>query len=48
MNLDDSGYEVAYFTGWEVALWKVAAHLCLTLMVNELKISVEEGRVITT
>ena len=27
---------------------KVAAHLCLTLIVKELKISVEQGRVITT
>ena len=32
----------------EVALGKVAAHLCLPLIVKELKISVEEGRVVTT
>jgi hypothetical protein len=30
------------------ATWKVAAHLYLTLIINKLKISVEEGRVITT
>ena len=27
---------------------KVATHLCLTLIVKELKISVEEGMVVTT
>ena len=27
---------------------KVAAHFCLTLIVKELKISVEHGRVVTT
>ena len=27
---------------------KVAAHLCLTLIVKELKVSVEHGRVVTT
>ena len=32
----------------EVAIGKVAAHLCLTLIVKELKISVEQGRVVTT
>ena len=32
----------------EVAVGKVAAHLCLTLVVEELKISVEHGRVVTT
>jgi len=36
------------FTGREVALGKVAAHLCLTLSVKELKISVEKGRVVIT
>jgi hypothetical protein len=30
----------------EVAVGKVAAHLCLTLIVKELKISVEHGRVV--
>ena len=29
-------------------LRKVAAHLCLTLIIKELKISVEQDRVITT
>ena len=29
-------------------VWKVAAQLCLTLIVNDLKISVEQGRVVTT
>ena len=33
---------------WEVAEWKAVAHLCLTLIVKELKISVEHGRVVTT
>ena len=32
----------------EVAVGKVAAHLCLTLIVKELKINVEHGRVVTT
>jgi hypothetical protein len=32
----------------EVAVGKVAAHLCLILIFKELKISVEQGRVITT
>ena len=32
----------------EVAVGKVAAHLCLTLIVKELKISVKQGRVVTT
>jgi hypothetical protein len=32
----------------ELAVWKVAAHLCLTLIIKELKISVEHDRVVTT
>ena len=32
----------------ELAVGKVAAHLCLTLIIMELKISVEQGRVVTT
>ena len=32
----------------EVVVGKVAAHLCLTLIIKELKISVEEDRVVTT
>ena len=32
----------------EVRVGKVAAHLCLTLIVKELKISVKQGRVATT
>jgi hypothetical protein len=32
----------------EVAVRKVAAHLCLTLIIKELKISVEQYRVVTT
>ena len=32
----------------EVAVGKVAAHLCLTLIIKELKISVEHDRVVTT
>jgi hypothetical protein len=32
----------------EVAVGKVAAHLCLTLIVKELKISVEHGMVVRT
>ena len=35
------------FTGWEVIVRKVATHLCLALIVKELKISVEQGRVVT-
>ena len=31
----------------EVSIGKVAAHLCLTLIVKELKINVEQGRVVT-
>ena len=31
-----------------VAVGEVATHLCLTLIVKELKISVEHGRVVTT
>jgi len=33
------------FTEREVVVGKVAAHLCLTLIVKELKISVEQGKV---
>ena len=29
----------------EVAVGKVATHLCLTLIIKEIKISVEQGRV---
>ena len=32
----------------EVAAGKVVTHLCLTLIVKDLKISVELGRVVTT
>jgi hypothetical protein len=32
----------------EVVVGKVAAHLCLTLIVKELKINVEQSRVVTT
>ena len=32
----------------EVAVGKVAAHLCLTLIIEELRISVEHDRVVTT
>ena len=32
----------------EVAIREVATHLCMTLIVMELKISVEQGRVVTT
>ena len=32
----------------EVGVGKVAPHLCLTLIVKELKINVEHGRVVTT
>ena len=32
----------------EVAVGKVAAHLCLTLIVKGLKINVAQGRVVTT
>ena len=32
----------------EVAAWKVVAHLCLTLIIEELKFNVEQDRVVTT
>ena len=32
----------------KVAVGKVAAHLCLTLIIKESKINVEHGRVVTT
>jgi hypothetical protein len=32
----------------EVEIEKVAAHLCLTLIIKELRISVEQDRVVTT
>jgi hypothetical protein len=32
----------------EVVVGKVAAHLCLTLIIQELRISVEHDRVVTT
>ena len=32
----------------EVVVGKVATHLCLTLIIKELKISVEKDRVVTT
>ena len=32
----------------EVAIGKVATHLCLTLIVKDFKISVGQGRVVTT
>ena len=32
----------------EVAVGKVATHLCLIVIVKELKISVEQSRVVTT
>jgi len=32
----------------EVVVGKVAAHLCLTLIIKELKINVEHDRVVTT
>ena len=32
----------------EMAVGKVATNLCLTLIVKEMKISVEHGRVVTT
>ena len=32
----------------EMALGKVVVHLCLTLIIKELKISVEQDRVVTT
>jgi hypothetical protein len=32
----------------EVVVGRLAAHLCLTLIIKELKISVEHGRVVTT
>ena len=31
----------------EVAIGKVAAHLCLTLVIKEMKISVEHSKVVT-
>jgi hypothetical protein len=33
---------------WEVAVGKIATHLYLTLIAKELKISVEQSRVVTT
>ena len=35
------------FIGREVAVGKVAVHLCLTLIVKKLKISVEQNKVVT-
>jgi hypothetical protein len=32
----------------EVAIWKVVANLCLTLIIKEFIISVEQDRVVTT
>ena len=32
----------------EVAVGKVVAHLCLTLIIKELNISIEQDRVVTT
>jgi hypothetical protein len=32
----------------EVAVGKVAAHLCLTIITKELRISVEQDRMVTT
>jgi hypothetical protein len=32
----------------EVTIGKVATHLCLKIIIKELKISVEQGRVVTT
>ena len=32
----------------EVAVGKVATHLCITLIIRELKISAEQDRVVTT
>ena len=32
----------------EVAIGKVAAHLCQTLIIKELRISVEQDRAVTT
>jgi hypothetical protein len=40
--------DILCFVGEEVAVWKAAAHLCLTLNIIELKISVEQDRVVTT
>ena len=37
-----------YIYNHGVAAGKKASHLCLTLIVKELKISVEQGRVVTT
>jgi hypothetical protein len=31
-----------------MVIWKVVAHLCLTLIIKELKFSVEHDRVVTT
>ena len=36
------------FTKKKMAIEKVVAHLCLTIIVKELKISVEQSRVVTT
>ena len=41
-------YKSKCFTWREVAIGKVATHVYLTLIVKELKISVEHGRVVTT
>jgi hypothetical protein len=32
----------------EVAAWKVAVHLCLTLIIKDFKLNVEQDRVVTT
>jgi hypothetical protein len=42
------GFSVSKDIIREVAVEKVAAHLCLTLIGKELKVSVEQGRVVTT
>ena len=47
LNLESVGYKI-HVTEREVAIGKVAARLCLTLIVKELKISVEHGRVVAT
>jgi hypothetical protein len=31
-----------------MAVWKVVAHICLTLIIKELRISIEQDRVVTT
>jgi len=36
------------FTRRKVAIGKVVAHLYLTIIVTELKIGIEQGRVVTT